>query len=45
MDKETLVMPYLNALADFRRTVRLSAVDLKATDILKVCIDNIRVRS
>merc|ERR1719189_1902486 len=36
-DLETLVMPYLNSLADFRDNVRKSAREIKAGDILKEC--------
>jgi len=36
-DLETLVMPYLNSLADFRDNVRKSARELKAVEILKEC--------
>lgn len=36
-NKEEILMPYLDALADFRKAVRESARQLKATDILKLC--------
>ena len=36
-DLETLVMPYLNSLADFRDNVRKSAREIKAGDILAEC--------
>jgi len=36
-DLETLVMPYLNSLADFRDNVRKSAREIKATPILAEC--------
>merc|ERR1719309_1632778 len=41
VDLETLVMPYLNSMADFRDNVRKSAREIKATDILKEC-DHLR---
>ena len=34
---EETVMPYLNAMADFRDNVRRAARELKATEILKEC--------
>jgi len=37
VDLETLVMPYLNSMADFRDNVRKSAREIKATEILKEC--------
>ena len=36
-DLETMVMPYLNSLADFRDNVRKSAREIKAGDILAEC--------
>merc|ERR1712128_346755 len=36
-DLETMVMPYLNSLADFRDNVRKSARKIKAGDILAEC--------
>jgi len=36
-DLETLVMPYLNSLADFRDNVRKAAREIKATPILTEC--------
>jgi len=36
-DLETLVMPYLNSLAEFRDNVRKSAREIKAGDILAEC--------
>ncbi|XP_059079587.1 cysteine--tRNA ligase, cytoplasmic-like isoform X1 [Tigriopus californicus] len=36
-DAEEIAMPFLNALADFRDTVRQQAIQIKATDILKEC--------
>ena len=37
VDLETLVLPYLSAMADFRDNVRVSAREIKASDILKEC--------
>ena len=34
---EETVMPYLNAMADFRDNVRRAARELKATEILQEC--------
>lgn len=34
---EEIAMPFLNALADFRDSVRQQAIQIKATDILKEC--------
>lgn len=36
-NKEETLMPYLSALADFRKVVRESARDVKATAILQLC--------
>ncbi|GAB0099473.1 Cysteine--tRNA ligase, cytoplasmic [Sergentomyia squamirostris] len=36
-DKEELLMPYLRTMADFRSSVRESAREVKATEILKLC--------
>merc|ERR1712106_704816 len=36
-DLESLVMPFLSSLADFRDNVRKQAREVKATDILKEC--------
>ncbi|KAK5650865.1 hypothetical protein RI129_001894 [Pyrocoelia pectoralis] len=40
-DVESIIMPYLNIIAEFRENVRNYAISLKATDILKEC-DNLR---
>ncbi|KAB0790824.1 hypothetical protein PPYR_15179 [Photinus pyralis] len=40
-DVESIIMPYLNIIAEFRENVRNHAISLKATDILKEC-DNLR---
>jgi cysteinyl-tRNA synthetase len=40
-NKEEILMPYLNALADFRKLVRDNARQIKATEILQFC-DEIR---
>lgn len=37
INKEEILMPYLSALADFRKAVRESARDVKATTILQLC--------
>jgi len=36
-DKETILMPYLEALADFRKAVREMAIEQKNNNILKEC--------
>lgn len=36
-NKEEILMPYLSALADFRKAVRENAREVKATEILKLC--------
>lgn len=36
-NKEEILMPYLSALADFRKAVRENARDVKATTILQLC--------
>lgn len=36
-NKEEILMPYLSALADFRKVVREQARDVKATAILQLC--------
>jgi len=36
-NKEEILMPYLSALADFRKAVRESAREVKATAILQLC--------
>ena len=36
-NKEEILMPYLTALADFRKAVRENAREVKATGILKLC--------
>lgn len=37
VNKEEILMPYLSALADFRKAVRESAREVKATAILQLC--------
>jgi len=37
VDLETLVLPYLSSMADFRDNVRRSAREIKATEILAEC--------
>lgn len=36
-NKEEILIPYLTALADFRKVVRESALEVKATKILQLC--------
>lgn len=36
-DKEEILLPYLSALAEFRKVVRESALEVKATKILQLC--------
>ncbi|XP_070507049.1 cysteine--tRNA ligase, cytoplasmic [Chironomus tepperi] len=36
-NKEEILIPYLSALADFRKVVRESALEVKATKILQLC--------
>lgn len=40
-DVESIIMPYLNIIAEFRENVRNHAISIKATDVLKEC-DNLR---
>uniref|UniRef100_A0AC35UI62 DALR_2 domain-containing protein n=1 Tax=Rhabditophanes sp. KR3021 TaxID=114890 RepID=A0AC35UI62_9BILA len=37
VDEDEMLLPYLSALANFREKVRLSAIDNKNKDILKLC--------